>query len=561
MVRNLPEGREETRTIITQERSRVTFSGRVVGFVHGDLAPGRRGSLIVFDFQFGRTDGRDRIKSALISVKFTGQNNDASRGPNVISLAPQGSMRLFPREQTETRSVGFTPSIEVGGISGVGGVARETVHTRQSAMLLRGGAVFQGRQMGEPNAAQWFLEENEAFKDGLTCKLRCVVLLARPDDERFQAKVTVETTVSGTLFQSKRFFGRSEQDDPLIFNPASNPERRPGGINLDSVDPENLEATNLKSLAYIHSQDFPQGSDDGFPGQGESLESGPPVSKSEWKEGNTRDQILLGFARGEYDSSFQFNSFSTIAIFNLYLYQHRLVKLETDLKKKIRDGGEVDDAEADNLAKLLREYHEALRAYRELSVFEGVPSEVARNTNVELRAKLDNDNYSWDSDLSMVDLFGEPTKDDVQRWVQKRLSQLWRRKGPTEQHIVTTTRAEAYNPLLAGGGVVEATLQRRETRLVASTMLNQPRPVGISPLADKLAGFLVAFVGGAFLLAPMCELAYVRSQEWQIVSVVLWVLFFAFAVAATSKARNVELLGATAAYAAVLVVFVGQSQT
>jgi uncharacterized membrane protein len=40
---------------------------------------------------------------------------------------------------------------------------------------------------------------------------------------------------------------------------------------------------------------------------------------------------------------------------------------------------------------------------------------------------------------------------------------------------------------------------------------------------------------------------------------VLWVLFFSFAIAASSKATNQELLLATAAYAAVLVVFIGKT--
>jgi VIT1/CCC1 family predicted Fe2+/Mn2+ transporter len=78
-------------------------------------------------------------------------------------------------------------------------------------------------------------------------------------------------------------------------------------------------------------------------------------------------------------------------------------------------------------------------------------------------------------------------------------------------------------------------------------------------VADKLASVLVAFVGGAFLLAPMYNLTYVQEQKYQLISVVLWVLFFAISLALSSKATNQELLGATAAYAAVLVVFVSQN--
>lgn len=45
----------------------------------------------------------------------------------------------------------------------------------------------------------------------------------------------------------------------------------------------------------------------------------------------------------------------------------------------------------------------------------------------------------------------------------------------------------------------------------------------------------------------------------RLISVVLWVLLFSFGIAASSKATNQELLLATAAYAAVLVVFIGKT--
>jgi VIT1/CCC1 family predicted Fe2+/Mn2+ transporter len=86
-----------------------------------------------------------------------------------------------------------------------------------------------------------------------------------------------------------------------------------------------------------------------------------------------------------------------------------------------------------------------------------------------------------------------------------------------------------------------------------------PPPARVSKVADKLASILVAFLGGAFLLAPMYNLTYVHAQKYQLISVVLWVLFFAISLALSSRATNQELLIATAAYAAVLVVFVGRT--
>lgn len=83
----------------------------------------------------------------------------------------------------------------------------------------------------------------------------------------------------------------------------------------------------------------------------------------------------------------------------------------------------------------------------------------------------------------------------------------------------------------------------------------------VSRAIDTLATFVVAFLGGIFLLAPMFALTYVRVQKYQLIIVVLFVLVFAFAIAASSKATNQEMLGATAAYAAVLVILINQNPT
>lgn len=359
MSRNNFDGHSPKTLVICQTNSQAIVTAHVRGVRHGHVEPGVPGSLVVFDFQFGSQTMRNRIKSAFISIKFTGQTDDSNHGPGVVDLAPQGSMRLFPRARDEIRRTGFNASVGVGGTAGIGGIGweRETTRVNYSATLLRGGVALKGRSRGEPNTAQWFLEENDTTKEGLTCKLRCAVLLARTDSDPFQAKVTVKTTISGILFQGTHLL-EGPRDDPVIFNPKTDSPIDLTGGKLGGVESENLGAADLKSFAHLelHAQFLSLDSSEDLPGPEQSLEDGPPVSSDEWKEGETRDQILLGFARGEYDSSFQFNSFHTISSLNLYLYQHRLVKLERELKKKIRDRVEIDDAEADNLARLLREY-------------------------------------------------------------------------------------------------------------------------------------------------------------------------------------------------------------
>ena len=81
----------------------------------------------------------------------------------------------------------------------------------------------------------------------------------------------------------------------------------------------------------------------------------------------------------------------------------------------------------------------------------------------------------------------------------------------------------------------------------------------ISPSVDNFARILFALMGGIFLLAPMVAMACITSTKYLLITTVLFVLLFAIILALSSKASNQELVAATAAYAAVLVVFVGNN--
>lgn len=87
---------------------------------------------------------------------------------------------------------------------------------------------------------------------------------------------------------------------------------------------------------------------------------------------------------------------------------------------------------------------------------------------------------------------------------------------------------------------------------------DRPFTVAISPAIDNLARFAIALVAGVFLLVPMIILSYIRSKKYCLITTCLFVLVFAAIASLATKASNHELLTATATYAAVLVVFVGQ---
>jgi VIT1/CCC1 family predicted Fe2+/Mn2+ transporter len=86
-------------------------------------------------------------------------------------------------------------------------------------------------------------------------------------------------------------------------------------------------------------------------------------------------------------------------------------------------------------------------------------------------------------------------------------------------------------------------------------------PESVSPFVDRLTRFLIAFIGGAFLLVPMLVMAIRPSTTKSLITTCVAVLLFATVVALGFKGKNVETMASTATYAAVLVVFIGTSSS
>ncbi|KAK1240458.1 hypothetical protein MKX07_004486 [Trichoderma sp. CBMAI-0711] len=83
-------------------------------------------------------------------------------------------------------------------------------------------------------------------------------------------------------------------------------------------------------------------------------------------------------------------------------------------------------------------------------------------------------------------------------------------------------------------------------------------PTEVSPFVDKVARFIVAFVGGASLVVPMLIMRLPRvSLAKSLVTVSVAVLLFAAVLSLVMRASNTDTMVSTATYAAVLVVFVG----
>ncbi len=79
----------------------------------------------------------------------------------------------------------------------------------------------------------------------------------------------------------------------------------------------------------------------------------------------------------------------------------------------------------------------------------------------------------------------------------------------------------------------------------------------VSRLVDGLARIIVAITGGVFLLVSMIIMTFATDAHMRLIIASVAVLWCAVSIALGSKVTNQELIAATAAYSAVLVVYVG----
>lgn len=83
----------------------------------------------------------------------------------------------------------------------------------------------------------------------------------------------------------------------------------------------------------------------------------------------------------------------------------------------------------------------------------------------------------------------------------------------------------------------------------------------ISPAVDVATRILVAIVGGLLVLVPIAVLSYITEFKWVLFVTFAFTIVFSVGLSIMSRASNDQIIMATAAYGAVLVVFVANILT
>ncbi|KAN0112383.1 hypothetical protein V8E51_005334 [Hyaloscypha variabilis] len=323
-------------------------------------------------------------------------------------------------------------------------------------------------------------------------------------------------------------------------------------------------------------------------------EASEPGREARQEPGTASVNQLLALA-DEHQSqrSFKFNRFERLCLLDLLMAQDRLIRLDERVQYEARD--ETADYLETHLLlhKSVQTYgFESIEAFQKISRLNQPGFEESHLAGQKLALALDEPRY-WDSPdaLNLFDLADSEAVTSVDRLrqeLQKRVplsmldpagrerrtidvgADLLRKKAKTSgSHRERRIFHFAEKLLLwlrihipfglglkktpAGADVLDGLGAREIKRIIDSS---RQHATYISPVVDNIARLLVAVIGGLLVLVPMAALSYITSLHWILIAAFLFTFIFSVAVAVTSRASNDQVIAATAAYGAILVIFV-----
>lgn len=225
----------------------------------GGRGPGRYGTLLVYDVHLDPTRPSQRITSAVVEFEFRSCRK-AWEVPEVVAIAPASWTSSSPSTQDETRTVGGGLSVGApDAVANVGGELKfeKTAQRQTSDAAQVVGSTWGDADHGKEFTARWRLMENETTKTGVPTFLRCAMVLARPSNAIFEAKITIKANLDwkSAAKEAFNFWGKNPVDDPVLFKPSLPPSTSrllPNGFDVD-----NLDLVDIREVVQIrHSTPF-----------------------------------------------------------------------------------------------------------------------------------------------------------------------------------------------------------------------------------------------------------------------------------------------------------------
>ena len=284
------------------------------------------------------------------------------------------------------------------------------------------------------------------------------------------------------------------------------------------------------------------------------------------------DKQLLNRAREiNANETFVFASFSEVNTFFLLRTQDELSKLQNKLEDSIRGTAAWTEEESDILQRKLEKYcilmsviaslmiDQALAMQKTILEWERPPFKMRHS--VEEFLEPSPPEPPTEPNLASVTI--RPLKKSVKKFDGRDYIDLCPQNSSLINRFLRSFLREHffYHPPQRK---VIATLHGRNSglhSLLSKNILILDNPVwrGSSASVTALRRVLVSLISVGFLIVPMIVLTYIEPRGFILLAATLFSVFFAVVFAMCSRARSHEVWAVTAAYAAVLVVFVGNA--
>ncbi|KAJ6780188.1 hypothetical protein PWT90_04448 [Aphanocladium album] len=207
----------------------------------------------------------------------------------------------------------------------------------------------------------------------------------------------------------------------------------------------------------------------------------------------------------------------------------------------------MDHAFMANLRRLLKEYDEALIAFNQLMMMETFA--LADSGWLGKYHEKQSEYEAYKTRLVRVDLLARRgSKDLIEHGLRYILRAFWffvrsggRRNNPTAEPPVQEPE---------DGGA------RRRDKLDEELRAAYQNTTMIAEFSAK---FIFALIAGSSLVIPLIFLTAQQSQSAHMATIVVFIIIISLVLSLLSKASNQEIMAASAAYAAVLVVFISNS--
>ncbi|CAN9479429.1 unnamed protein product [Alternaria alternata] len=147
----------------------------------------------------------------------------------------------------------------------------------------------------------------------------------------------------------------------------------------------------------------------------------------------------------------------------------------------------------------------------------------------------------------------------LQRYFQSRVKDMGVFRSHYSYFDVTDVKIDSLRSLLMERLPVWMTYSLNERAARRREFRDGKPPKEVSDFVDRLCRFIIAAIGGLFLVGPMLIMAIRPSTAKSLITVSASVFLFAIVLTFGVRVTNIEGLVSTATYAAVLVVLVGSS--